>query len=148
MKLRPEDAGRAPLLLEAIVAQRPRDGLDLSLLLPQRELWEALSRAPLPPRTRLVPDFELPNILEESRELDSRNVSMGYSMKRLWGDFTRELAQVLAARDAGAIDRVTLWTFNDPERLRTLVAAGVDAILTDDPELVRRLVDGRRAGTS
>jgi glycerophosphoryl diester phosphodiesterase len=39
------------------------------------------------------------------------------------------------ARERGL--RVTVWTVNDPDELRRLEAAGVDAVITDDPSLYR-----------
>jgi len=37
--------------------------------------------------------------------------------------------------------RVHVWTVNDPDRMRDLVAAGVDGIVSDDPERLRLVVD-------
>jgi glycerophosphoryl diester phosphodiesterase len=34
------------------------------------------------------------------------------------------------------------WTVNDPEHLRALIALGVSGIITDEPDVLRRLVDG------
>ncbi len=39
------------------------------------------------------------------------------------------------ARERGL--RVNVWTVNDPDELRRLEAAGVDAVITDDPSLYR-----------
>jgi glycerophosphoryl diester phosphodiesterase len=36
---------------------------------------------------------------------------------------------------------VNVWTVNDPERMRELAAAGVDGIMSDDPEQLRRVLD-------
>jgi glycerophosphoryl diester phosphodiesterase len=143
VKLRPEDAARAPLLVECIARLRRREDLACTLLLPQREVYGALAPLSLPENVRIAPDFELPNILAGMREIDARWVSTGYTLRRTWGDFTRELAALLDARDAGKVDRVLLWTFNDERRLRYLVESGVDGILTDDIALLRRIVDER-----
>jgi glycerophosphoryl diester phosphodiesterase len=43
-----------------------------------------------------------------------------------------------AAHAAGM--RVVPWTVNDPERMRELVALGVDGLVTDEPALARRVV--------
>jgi glycerophosphoryl diester phosphodiesterase len=144
VKIRPEEAARAPLLLEAVARLRPREDLAVALLLPHREVYEALAPLALPPRTVLVPDFELPNVLEGAREAGARQVSLGYSLRRTWGDFGRELAEVLDARDAGVIERALAWTFNREDRLRWLVAIGADGVLTDDPALLRRIVTETR----
>jgi hypothetical protein len=60
--------------------------------------------------------------------------------RRLWPAFRDEMMEVLRERSYGRVDSVIAWTINEPDRLRTLVAAGVDAILTDDPPLLRMLV--------
>jgi glycerophosphoryl diester phosphodiesterase len=41
---------------------------------------------------------------------------------------------------------VIVWTFSEEERLEELLELGVDGILTDDPRLLRRLVDRMRPG--
>ncbi len=40
---------------------------------------------------------------------------------------------VAAAHEAGM--KVAVWTVDDPDRMRTLTAAGVDALITNDPAL-------------
>jgi glycerophosphoryl diester phosphodiesterase len=141
VKLRPEDAAHTAEL-EALLDARLRPELVVNLLLPHRELLEALD--PLPPRARVhrVPDFELPGGIDELAGLGVRRASFGYSTRRTWGDFTRELAAVLRARDEGELDHITVWTVNDPQRLTALADARVDAVLTDEPALLRRIVDG------
>jgi len=37
--------------------------------------------------------------------------------------------------------RVVPWTTNDPDRMRALMALGVDGIITDRPDLLRKVVD-------
>jgi glycerophosphoryl diester phosphodiesterase len=140
VKLHAEDAPRARLLVDAVASVRAQ----VTLLLPQRELWEALRGVPLPAGVALVPDFELPGVLEECAAIGAREVSMGYTVRRTWGDFQRELAEVIEARDAGELERVIVWTVDDAERLRALLDARVDAILTDEPALLRGLVEATR----
>jgi glycerophosphoryl diester phosphodiesterase len=137
VKLDPEHAGQMPRLLDAIESSGFAG--DVHVLLPQRELLEPVAARPRPPNLHLVPDFELPEVLEGARAAGVRRVSMGYSKRRTWGAFCRELAEVIAARDAGALDHVTVWTINREDRLRFLQDARVDAILTDDLPLLCRL---------
>lgn len=47
---------------------------------------------------------------------------------------------VAAAREAGLA--INVWTVNDPARMAELVAWGVDGIVTDHPDVARRVVDG------
>jgi glycerophosphoryl diester phosphodiesterase len=48
-------------------------------------------------------------------------------------------AAVSAARDAGL--SIGVWTVNEPEELRRALAAGVDYVTTDRPDLALRLRD-------
>ncbi|RME47852.1 MAG: glycerophosphodiester phosphodiesterase, partial [Caldilineae bacterium] len=41
--------------------------------------------------------------------------------------------------------RVNVWTCNDPAAMRRLVAMGVDSIMTDRPDLLKRVLDEREA---
>ncbi len=139
VKLRPEDAARATALVQLLASAALPPELGVTLLLPARELWDVLrDRAG---DLRLVPDFELPGVLADLPELGARHVSMGYTARRTWGDFRREVAEVVEARDAGQLDSITVWTLNDEERLRAMLEARVDAILTDEPALLRRLLE-------
>lgn len=59
----------------------------------------------------------------------------------VWPLFRQELADVLAAREKGRIDEVIVWTVNEEERLRELAGLRVDGILTDDPALLRGILE-------
>jgi hypothetical protein len=93
------------------------------------------------PRLQAYPDFERPGAAVFARRLGARNVSMGGA--RLWPGFRQELGEVLAEREAGRLDRVVAWTFNEPARLAELIRLGVDAILTDDAPVLRALLAER-----
>ena len=62
-------------------------------------------------------------------------------------------AGMLNADDAAAIVRrahelelaVNVWTVNDESEMRRLAAAGVDGIITDVPDVGRRVIDGLSA---
>jgi glycerophosphoryl diester phosphodiesterase len=144
VKLEPRQAGEGPLLADALARALDRRPFAVTLLLPKRELWEAFSATRWPEACHVVPDFERPNVLRDVVALGARRVSMGFTRRRTWGDFLHELAEVVAARDAGALEAVTVWTLNDEEQLRAVLDAGVDAILTDDIPLLLRLIDARR----
>jgi glycerophosphoryl diester phosphodiesterase len=53
--------------------------------------------------------------------------------------------QVGAAHEAGL--EVVVWTANRPRDWRRLIAAQVDAIITDDPEALRTYIEGRSQKT-
>jgi glycerophosphoryl diester phosphodiesterase len=125
---------------------RIRDGLAVALLCPLEETLQAIltesRRDPLGKDVWIFADFELPGALEIAKRFGAENVSMGVS-RRLRAVLSRELAEVLAAREAGRIGRVIVWTVNEERHLRELVRMGVDGILTDDPACLRRIVSGR-----
>ena len=50
-----------------------------------------------------------------------------------WDPFVDDAFMALA-RDAGLA--VNVWTVNDPDRMRELVDLGVDAIITDVPDVL------------
>ena len=120
-----------------------RDGLAFHFLVPHRDIARALlaemKRAPSPPAIALHVDFEFPGVLRIARRLFARDVSMG-CRRTLWVGFFRELGDVVAAREKGKIRYVVAWTVSDEKRLRALVTLGADAILTDDPALLRQIV--------
>lgn len=120
----------------------------VALLCPEKEILMAMLTEerldPLGEGIRVFADFEFPGVLDFASRYGATSVSMG-SRRRFWKDFRDELGDVLAARDAGRFESVIVWTENDEERLRELVALGVDGILTDEPDLLRRIV-GTRTG--
>jgi glycerophosphoryl diester phosphodiesterase len=46
-----------------------------------------------------------------------------------------------AAKELGR--RIDVWTVDDPDEMRALAAAGVDAIMTNVPDVARSVLDGR-----
>jgi len=59
-----------------------------------------------------------------------------------------------AGLDAAWVDRaksrgyrVNVWTVNDPEVMRRMVAAGVDGIITDEPARLRGILDSGQVGS-
>jgi glycerophosphoryl diester phosphodiesterase len=125
-----------------------REGLTLHLLSPQRAIVEAFlaeeRSGACPGRVGIFADFELPGVLDIARRLGVPRVSMGLGA-RLWPGFLREAADVASARARGDLEALVLWTINDEERLRRLVGLGVDGVLTDDPALLRRLLEQTQA---
>lgn len=105
------------------------------LLCAEVEVLDALRRA----RLKVFGDFELPGVLRATRRLGLRCVSMGCG-QRPWRGFLRETSEVVRARDRGELDSVVVWTVNDEQRLRALVDLGVDGIITDDCELLCRVL--------
>jgi glycerophosphoryl diester phosphodiesterase len=139
IKLLAKHADQAHELLPLLDAVRL--GPTVRMLLPQRELYAVLSEARPRPGIVLTCDSELPHILADVDDLGIRDVSLGYTVFRSWSDFQRELSEVVAARDHGALDSLTVWTIDAEEKMRALVEARVDYVLTDDIALLRDIVD-------
>lgn len=53
-------------------------------------------------------------------------------------DVTRAYVEAEHARNR----RVNVWTVNAPEDMRSMIQAGVDGIITDDPRLARQVLEG------
>jgi glycerophosphoryl diester phosphodiesterase len=150
VKLGEAETGAAAALLRAVrtAAGEPRlRSLVFHLLSPQEEIVRALSaeaaRGGLPANVRICADFELPGVLRANRPALVPEVSMGCG-ERMWAGFRREVCRVVRARNDGRLDRVTVWTVNRERRLRQLLRIGVDAILTDEAAVLRRIADSLR----
>ena len=109
------------------------------------ELTKELPRHPALRHCELVADFELPGALERAREIEARHVGIGLPPTRTWRAVRDEIEQVLDARSRGELETVLVWTLNDEEVLKDAIGLGVNAILTDDVPLARRLSAERGA---
>ena len=97
-------------------------------------------------RLRVSADLELPAPkLSELTRTGARDVSLGVA-GRVWPGYRYDVRRMLRARDSGAFDAVVAGRSTTP-RLETLVGAGVDGVLTDEPALLRGIVEaaGRAA---
>jgi glycerophosphoryl diester phosphodiesterase len=112
-----------------------------------RELASSCARAGHPPHLRVSADLELPPPpIDELEATGAGDVSLGAG-GRVWPGYRWDVGRMLLARDAGHFGSVVAWTINPPKRLEMLVRAGVDGILTDEPALLREIVEsaGRSA---
>ena len=141
-----EDQGAAARDLVALLREAARrfEACAVHLLSPQVEIVDALVAATNgAPRGRLAlrvsADFELPGAGSIGPRTGADEASLGCG-GRLWAGFRHDVDEALRARDRGLVDGVVAWTINERNRLETLVAAGVDGILTDEPALLRSLV--------
>lgn len=64
-------------------------------------------------------------------------IERGHVAINPWDPFVDE-AFMVRARDAGLT--VNVWTVNDPDRMRELVELGVDAIITDVPDVLAEIL--------
>lgn len=127
-------------LLRSAAGDLPR--ITFHLLSPVAEIVAALVSKTAPekdPALRVSADFELPGAAEIGPRTGASEVSLGCG-GRLWSGFRYDVARALRARDAGLTAWVTAWTISKPSQLEVLVRAGADAVLTDDPALLRSLV--------
>jgi glycerophosphoryl diester phosphodiesterase len=90
---------------------------------------------------RVARDFEGAGALYESEGLGLRDVSTGYTVGRTWPGFVDEVDALIAARDAGRLDTVTVWTFDGTDDWGDLLTRGVDGIMTNDPAALARFRD-------
>ncbi|HSD72669.1 MAG TPA: glycerophosphodiester phosphodiesterase family protein [Thermoanaerobaculia bacterium] len=136
----------ASSIRDGLRAGRIRKDLSVALLCPHEETLQAVltesRREPLGKNVGIFGDFEFPGGLDFAKRFGMRCLSFGVS-RRFWAGFRDELARVLAAREAGRIDEILVWTINEEEQLRELVDLGVDGILTDDSALLRRIAGVR-----
>jgi glycerophosphoryl diester phosphodiesterase len=122
-------------------ARRQDDHLVFHLLTTQREIASALMerwRARPDPGLRISADYERPGAALASR-LGVRDVSLG-CRGRFWSGFRTDVTRAVRARARGRLETVVAWTVNERDRLREMLALGVDAILTDEPGLLRSLM--------
>ena len=109
------------------------------------ELAKEIPRYPALRHCEPVADFELPGVLERAREIEARHVGIGLPPTRTWRAVRDEIEQVLDARSRGDVETVLVWTLNDEDMLKDAIGLGVNAILTDDVPLARRLAAERGA---
>jgi glycerophosphoryl diester phosphodiesterase len=76
--------------------------------------------------------------LEDPGPVIDAAVAGGHSAINPWDPYVD--AEFMAqARAVGLA--VNVWTVNDPDRMRELVSLGVDAIITDVPDVLRQVID-------
>ncbi len=80
-----------------------------------------------------LPTGLLAHDLEEPKKAIELAASHGHRAINPWDPFVDEAFMTLA-RDAGL--EVNVWTVNDTDRMRELIALGVDAIITDVPDVL------------
>jgi hypothetical protein len=113
-------------------------------LSPRRDVVDAMQDElgdDLGGRLRITPDFEGAGELETTTEIGARDVSTGLCPGRTWTRFVNDVVALTAARDAGQLDSVIVWTFDRPQQVIELIFAEVDGIMTNDPATLRRLRD-------
>ena len=68
-------------------------------------------------------------------------IPMSYNIKGIELDLTRKTIIDRAHRRGIAVQ---FWTINEEEDMRALIELGADAIMTDDPQLLKRVLDSYR----
>lgn len=63
---------------------------------------------------------------------------------RIWSPDYRDLTPERLKEAHGLDLRVIVWTVNDPEHIKRMIAMGVDGIISDRPDLVKKLVSDTR----
>jgi len=151
LKLTPRDLPRALELfdrLRAMLSEARFSRLAFHLLNIHREVVSALSKARAeagdPQRLRVSADVERARAVHAAAAAGAPDVSLGCG-ERFWVGFRREVCDAVKARRRGRFGYVAVWTINGARRLRALAAAGVDAIVTDEPETLRRIAGAWQA---
>ncbi|HEX6763950.1 MAG TPA: glycerophosphodiester phosphodiesterase family protein, partial [Polyangiaceae bacterium] len=119
------DAGLANVSFTFLSVNR-----DLVLLLEDERQALALEQA------RVAWDYEKPGALAGTRRLGLRDISAGLTPSSTWSGFKDEIAEMVDAREQGSIDSVTVWTFDDEQKLAELLYYSVDAVMTNDSALL------------
>jgi glycerophosphoryl diester phosphodiesterase len=102
----------------------------LALLLEEERTALGLERA------RVAWDYEKPGALGATKGAGLRDISVGLTPSITWSDFKDEIAEMVKARERGSIDSVTVWTFDDEQKLAELLYYSVDAVMTNDSALL------------
>ena len=67
-----------------------------------------------------------------------------YLLMELFESYAGERTQTLIRRAHRRNMAVQYWTINDADEMRMLIEMGVDCIMTDDPVLMRQVLDEYR----
>ena len=86
-----------------------------------------------------LPTGLLAHDLGEPEKVIDLAVSRGHRAINPWDPFVDDAFMDLA-RDASL--EVNVWTVNEPDRMRALIALGVDAIITDVPDVLADVLGG------
>jgi glycerophosphoryl diester phosphodiesterase len=144
IKLAEDQTEAAAALVAFLRANRDsKNRTTFHLLSPQAEIVQALLQATRngePGFLRVSADFELPGAAEIGPRTGAPDVSLGCG-GRLWAGFRYDVGRALLARERGRIEWVVAWTINGRRGLEPLVKAGVDGVLTDESDLLRKIVD-------
>ncbi len=149
VKLKPSERARLPSMVDTIaaaLAARPvLADRRIFLLTVHREVYETMTAA-VNGRSNLrslvvVPDFELPGVMDFVARRPVRYVSLGINPRRAWASTRDDLVQVVHAREQGELDGVLVWTANGDKVLAELGKLAVDAVITDDVAAARRILD-------
>ena len=148
IKLAGDQTAAAAALVARLIERDAATGCVFHLLCPQEEIVRALAdscaRAGKPPHLRVSADLELPPPpLRELVATGAGDVSLGAG-GRVWTGYRADVARMIRARDGGRFGAVVAWTINAREKLEMLVRAGVDGVLTDEPALLRGIVESAR----
>jgi glycerophosphoryl diester phosphodiesterase len=153
VKLRPVDLEQARPLAEELARLSCEHPTLLEravhVFTPELEVFDALGdalrRHSQLDSLRLTADFELPGVVRTAQRIGARHVGIGATVRQFWAAVRREIADAIAAREAGVLETVTVWTVENPKALAHLHRLGVDAVLTDDVAGTRAVFDAIRA---
>jgi glycerophosphoryl diester phosphodiesterase len=150
LKFADEETAAAAALVARLRQESP-GGTIIHLLCPREPIVRALADACASAGSehlRVSADLEFPAPpVSELTATGARDVSLGLG-GRLWPGYRYDVGRMLRVRDAGQFEEVVTWTINARQRLEILVRAGVDGSLTDEPALLREIVEAAGRGTA
>lgn len=110
---------------------------------PHRFLYTSFDHSIVDRVRELVPDTSTGLLTMDGAALDAvldRAASGGHDAVAAWYPF---LDATVIDRAHGLGLRVIAWTVDDPDRMRALIDAGIDAIITNVPDVGRSVVNER-----
>ena len=129
------------LLSERVASDSAMAGVSFTLLSVSRDLAlileEERTLLGLGTRARVAWDYEKGRgALDATKRAGLRDISVGLTPAITWSDFKDEIAEQVDARERGSIDSVTVWTFDEEQKLAELLYYSVDAVMTNDSALL------------
>lgn len=135
----------ATFLFDTIVAawnaETALNDVDLIFISPHRGIVEALIAARTAAgmaaeNVRIARDFEDSGALAGTEALMLTDVSTGLTIVRTETEYFEEIEELVEARKKGRIETITTWTIDRRSQMFRLLYFGVDATMTNRPDVL------------
>ncbi len=91
---------------------------------------------------RIAPDIPIGLLVRGSTRLLINRVMRSWIMYDCYHPAWEYVSQGLIDQERRMGNRIHVWTLNSPEEMINLVKAGVNGVITDDPALARKVLEG------